>query len=137
MATNRGLFSWIIIAILFVVGLAVGWSIWSSLQETRAKLKAQEATMRELEIRDVAVKRYADSLDAVVATLGEREKVLIGEREELQQKLEQVQREFRKTRARSNHSLQCVIEFSHGVIIRLSGPVDFALLAQLIHSPAV
>ena len=36
-----------------------------------------------------------------------------------------------------NHSLQCVIEFSHGVIIRLSGPVDFAMLAQFIHSTAV
>ncbi len=37
----------------------------------------------------------------------------------------------------SNHPLQCVIEFSHGVIIRLSGPVDFAMLAQLIHATAV
>ena len=37
----------------------------------------------------------------------------------------------------SQKALQFVIEFSHGVIIRLSGPVNFALLAQLIHSTAV
>lgn len=40
-------------------------------------------------------------------------------------------------RALPNRSLQCVIEFSHGVIIRLSGPVDFAMLARLIHATAV
>ncbi len=43
----------------------------------------------------------------------------------------------RGPRALPNPPLQCVIEFSHGVIIRLSGPVDFAMLAQLIHSTAV
>lgn len=43
----------------------------------------------------------------------------------------------RVPQAQPNHPLQCVIEFSHGVIIRLSGPVDFAKLAQLIHATAV
>lgn len=33
----------------------------------------------------------------------------------------------REPPAQPSHPLQCVIEFSHGVIIRLSGPVDFAL----------
>lgn len=40
-------------------------------------------------------------------------------------------------RGLSSPSLQCVIAFPHGVIIRLSGPVDFAMLAQLIHATEV
>ena len=45
----------------------------------------------------------------------------------------------RVPQAQPNHSLQCVIEFSHGVIIRLSGPVDFAPQGgtQLIHATTV
>lgn len=39
--------------------------------------------------------------------------------------------------AQPNHPLHCVIEFSHGVIIRLSGPVDFDRLAQFIQATAV
>jgi len=100
MATNRGLISWVIIAVLLAVGLAVGWSIWSSLQETRAKLQAQEEKAQELERKNTAVKKYSDSLDAVVANLGERQQQLVAEREELQKKLEIVQREYQKTRAR-------------------------------------
>jgi chromosome segregation ATPase len=100
MANNRSLISWAIIAVLLVVGLAVGWSIWSSLKETRAKLQAQDAKVRELETKDAAMKHYADSLDAMIATLGERQQLLVAEREELQRKLEIVQREYRQTRAR-------------------------------------
>jgi predicted nuclease with TOPRIM domain len=100
MAASKGLVSWIIMAILIVVGLAVGWSIWSSLKDARAKLEAQKQKMDELERRDAAMRHYADSLDALIATLGEREKQLVAEREELQKKLEQVRREYQKTLAR-------------------------------------
>lgn len=100
MAENRGIISWIIIAIVLLVGSAVGWSIWSSLRETRAKLEAQQKIMDELEHKNLAVKHYADSLDALIVTLGQREQLLAAEREELQRKLAQVQQEYQKVRAR-------------------------------------
>src|SRR5574341_697576 len=43
----------------------------------------------------------------------------------------------RESRALPSPALQGVVEFSHGVVIRLSGPVDFAMLARLIHATAV
>jgi len=100
MAANRGLISWIIIALLLLVGVSVGWSIWSSLKETRAKLEAQKKIMEELERKNLAVKHYADSLDALIIKLGQREQLLAAEREELQRRLAQVQREYNKIRAR-------------------------------------
>ncbi len=100
MAANRGLISWIIIALLLLVGVSVGWSIWSSLKETRAKLEAQKKIMEELERKNSAVKHYADSLDALIVTLGQREQLLAAEREELQRRLAQVQREYNRIRAR-------------------------------------
>lgn len=100
MAESRGIISWVIIAVLVLVGAAVGWSIWSSLRDTRAKLEAQKKIMEELERQNSAVKHYADSLDALIVTLGQREQLLAAEREELQRRLAQVQQEYNKIRAR-------------------------------------
>lgn len=100
MADNKGLFSWIITGVLLIVGVAVGWSIWSSLKETRIKLAAQKEKMEELERRDASMRRYVDSIDVVLNEVRAREALLAAEREEIQRKLENLQREHAKTLAR-------------------------------------
>lgn len=100
MADNKGLFSWIITGVLLIVGVAVGWSIWSSLKDTRAKLAAQKDKMEELERRDASMRRYVDSIDVVLNEVRAREALLAAEREEIQRKLENLQREHAKTLAR-------------------------------------
>ncbi|NUM73497.1 hypothetical protein HUU40_03955 [candidate division KSB1 bacterium] len=100
MADNKGIFSWIITGVLLIVGVAVGWSIWSSLKDTRAKLAAQKDKMEELERRDASMRRYVDSLDVVLNDVRAREALLAAEREEIQHKLENLQREHAKTLAR-------------------------------------
>jgi predicted RNase H-like nuclease (RuvC/YqgF family) len=100
MADNKGAFSWIVTGILLVVALAVGWSIWNSLKDARAKLAAQKEKMEELERKDASMRRYVDSLDAVIADSRAREEQLAAEREELRKRLGQLQREYNKTLAR-------------------------------------
>src|SRR5574341_1507646 len=100
MAANKGLVSWIIMAILIVVGLAVGWSIWSSLQDTRAKLKAQEEKMKELESKDAALNRYVDSLNVVLAEVRAREAELAAQRDDLKKRLEKLQHDYNRAIAR-------------------------------------
>ena len=96
MAANRGLVSWIIIAILIVVGVAVGWSIWNSLQDARAKLKAQAEKMKELEQRDAALNRYLDSLNVVLAEVRAHEAELAAQRDDLKKRLEKLQQDYNR-----------------------------------------
>lgn len=100
MANNKSLASWIVTAIVILVALAVGWSIWSSLQDTRAKLKAQEEKMKELENERAAVQRFADSLDTVIAGLNERERELVAERQKLENQLKNLRRQYQETLGR-------------------------------------
>ena len=79
---NKNLLSWIPMTVLIVVGLVIGWSIWSSLQDTRAKLEAQKKKMAEIESKDASMIRYVDSLEVVLNILKERDEVLVNEREE-------------------------------------------------------
>ena len=67
--------------VLIVVAAAIIWSIWSSLQETRAKLAAQQQKMEEIEHRDASLNRYIDSLEVALSFLTEREVKLTEERD--------------------------------------------------------
>lgn len=100
MADNKGIFSWMVTGVLLIVGVAVGWSIWSSLKDTRAKLAAQKEKMEELERRDASMRRYVDSIDVVLADVRAREALLAAERDEIQGKLENLRREHAITMAR-------------------------------------
>ncbi|MCK6620853.1 MAG: hypothetical protein HUU32_10475 [Calditrichaceae bacterium] len=100
MASTKGPVSWIVTALLVLVALAVIWSIWNSLQDTREKLRAQKEKMEELERKDAAMRRYVDSLDNALAQIREREQQLAEEREALQQRLARLQQEYQRVKER-------------------------------------
>lgn len=100
MGRIKGLISWILLIVLVIVGLFVGRSIWTSLQDTRAKLKEQEKKMTELARRDSSMRAYVDSLDVVISELREREARLAEERDQLQDRLARLQIQYDRAMAR-------------------------------------
>lgn len=100
MASTKGPVYWVVIGLLALIGLAIIWSIWNSLQDTREKLRVQKEKMEELERKDAAMRRYVDSLDNALAEIRERELRLAGEREELQQRLARLQQEYQRVKNR-------------------------------------
>ncbi|MDZ7269274.1 MAG: hypothetical protein ONB48_16990 [candidate division KSB1 bacterium] len=100
MAERKGVLAWLITVAVVLVGLAVVWSIWNSLRDTRAKLQAQTRKLEELQRKDAALQRYADSLDAVIADSRRREAELAAAREELARQLANLEKEYRRALAR-------------------------------------
>lgn len=103
MAANRGVVGWIVMAIVLLVAIAVGWSIWSSLRDTRAKLAAQAEKMAELQRQDAALRSHIDSLNVVLTHLEERDSVLTAERQALRDQLERERAAFNRRLAQLNN----------------------------------
>lgn len=91
---NKSILVWIVRAFLLLVVIAVVWSLWSSLRDTRAKLEAQRKKMQEIEQRDRNLTQYLDSLNSVIRILGQREDSLTRERDRLWAELQRINRRY-------------------------------------------
>ncbi|MFH1943933.1 MAG: hypothetical protein ABIL68_17660 [bacterium] len=100
MGSVKKYISWILLIVFIIIGLVVGRSIWYSLKDTRAKLKAQDEKMAELIRKDASMRAYVDSLDGVLLKLREEERRLEEERTGLQDRLRRLQSEYDRTMAR-------------------------------------
>ena len=93
---NKGIISNIIMVVFLIIVLAILWSAWSSLKDTRIKLQAQQEKREELDRKDQAMNHYVDSLKSVINFLKEKETELASEREVYRLKLVALEQEFKK-----------------------------------------
>lgn len=99
-ANKRGIISWIIIAILGIVGIAVGMSIYSSLKDTRAKLKAQEETMAKLEQRNEELQGFLKNEQEKIDSLRQEKEQLAHQRDALRADLVRLNKKYLATLAK-------------------------------------
>lgn len=100
MATNRSVVSWIVLAVVLLVGLAVGRSIWSSLQDTKAKLEAQKREMEQVKKDNGRLAAVRDSLHRENDSLNVKEKKLLADKNALNEELRLLRIQHRKDVAR-------------------------------------
>lgn len=102
MANNRSVVSWIVLAVLLLVGLAVGRSIWSSFQDTKAKLEAQKREMEQVKKDNVRLAALRDSLHLENKKLAAQEAQLLEDKKTLNEELARLRIQHHNDLARIN-----------------------------------